>query len=389
MITNPPVIVAVLICIEAAVLFLSVHRKYARYFRFLPAVFWIYFLPMLASTMHLIDKSNPAYQRIINNALPASLILLLSSCDIRAILRLGVPALCMMSAGSIGIIVGMPLVFFAVKNMVGPHMWPGFGALSGSWIGGSANMIAVKEAISAPDAVFAPMVIVDTVVPYVWMGILLSLAGMQPLYDRWNKSDRGILDALGERAAGAAGNNVVRWSLPALLLIIALAAGGMIAARAIAGRLPVVRDVFSAYSWTIIAASFIGIVISCTPARRLEGAGSTRIGYWMLYLALTCVGAKAGIEHVGAAVVLTGAGFLVVVFHAAVVIAAGRLIRAPMFLAAAASQANIGGVASAPVVAAVYQPGLAGVGLLLAIWGNITGTYLGILTAQLCRFVAR
>ncbi len=389
MITHPAAIVVVLLCIESLVLFLSAHRRFQRYFRCLPAVFWIYFIPMLASTARLIDAASPVYQGLINTLLPASLILLLLSCDMRAILRLGGKALFMMFAGSLGIIVGMPLVFFALKKWVGADMWPGFGALSGSWIGGSANMIAVKEAIAAPDAVFTPMVLVDTVVPYVWMGILLSLAGLQPVYDRWNKSDRGIVEALRERTAAIGVERSVRWSPPVVILIIALAAAGMLVCRYAAASLPVVKDVFSLYSWVIICASCLGILLSFTQARALEGFGSTRIGYWMLYLVLTCIGAKAGISHIGAAVVLIGAGFLVVLFHAAVVLAAGRLIRAPMFLAAAASQANIGGVASAPVVAAVYQPGLASVGLLLAILGNITGTYLGIITAQLCRIAAR
>jgi uncharacterized membrane protein len=85
--------------------------------------------------------------------------------------------------------------------------------------------------------------------------------------------------------------------------------------------------------------------------------------------------------------VLIAAGLTIVAVHAVVILIGARLLRAPLFLVAAASQANIGGVASAPVVAEVYHPGLASVGLLLAILGNIVGTWLGIVCAQLCRMV--
>lgn len=131
--------------------------------------------------------------------------------------------------------------------------------------------------------------------------------------------------------------------------------------------------------------SIIGIMLSLTPARKLERSGATRTGYDLLYFVLTAIGAKASVACISSALVLIAAGMLIVAIHAAVLLVGARLIKAPMFLVAAASQANIGGVASAPIVAEIYQPGLASVGLLLAILGNIVGTWLGIACAQLCR----
>ena len=152
-------------------------------------------------------------------------------------------------------------------------------------------------------------------------------------------------------------------------------------------QLPAIRDVISGYTWTIVIVSLLGLLLSCTPARKLEQHGASKAGSWLLYFVLTAIGAKASVASIGSALVLIGAGLLIMLVHALFLLVAARLLKAPLFLVAAASQANVGGVASAPVVAEVYQPGLASVGLLLAILGNIFGTYFGIFCAQLCRML--
>jgi uncharacterized membrane protein len=386
-ISHPLLIVLVLVTIEALVLWLSRHERTRRYFDLLPAVFWIYFLPMLAATCGLIATKSPVYGLITTWLLPASLVLLLLPVDIKAILRLGPTALLMFFIGAAGIMAGTVISFALFKPLIGPEFWSGFGALSGSWTGGSANMIAVKEALEVPDAVFAPMVIVDTVVPYLWMGILIAMAGLQPAFDRWNRADRGVLDHLGERAAAHLASCGARRTPTGIALALAVAFAGSGTAHLIARQLPQIRDVVSSYTWTIMIVSLIGIALSFSPVRHLERSGATRTGYDLLYFVLTAIGAKASVASIGSALVLIAAGLLIVAIHAAILLLGARLLRAPMFLVAAASQANIGGAASAPVVAEVYHPGLASVGLLLAILGNIVGTWLGIVCAQLCRML--
>ncbi|HNX80592.1 MAG TPA: DUF819 family protein [Candidatus Omnitrophota bacterium] len=389
MLKNPYAIILYLISIESLVLYIASRRRFAKYFHFIPPVFWIYFLPMLSSTAGILDSQSPVYQTITSLLLPASLVLLLLSSDIKAIMRLGRPALIMMFAGSLGIMIAVPLVFGFMKQFVGNGMWSGFGALSASWIGGSANMVAVKEALGTPDAVFAPMVIVDTVVPYVWMGFLIAAAGWQAAFDAWNKSDTRITNDLHQSTNRV--QNVFKkgLSLKAVGAILSVAVLGTIIPNFLGGTMPIVKNVFSTYAWTIIAASILGIAFSFTRLRKLESSGSTKVGYVVLYFVLTAIGAKANISNINATAVLIVCGFLIVLIHGIGMLVAARIIRAPMFLVATASQANIGGVASAPVVAAVYQPGLASVGLLLAILGNIMGTYLGIITGQLCRIAGQ
>jgi uncharacterized membrane protein len=305
----------------------------------------------------------------------------------KAILKLGPTALAMFFIGAAGIIAGAVLSFALFKPLIGPEFWSGFGALSASWTGGSANMIAVKEALAVPDAVFAPMVIVDTVVPYLWMGFMIAMVGLQPAFDRWNRSDRSILDHFGEQAVKHLAASGSRRTAAGILLALGVAFAGGGAAHLIARLLPRIQDVVTTYTWTIMIVTLIGILLSFSPVRNLERSGATRTGYDLLYFVLTAIGAKASVASIGSALVLIAAGLLIVAVHMVISLVGARLLRAPLFLVAAASQANVGGVASAPVVAEVYHPGLASVGLLLAILGNIVGTWLGIVCAQLCRMV--
>lgn len=223
MIKNVFALTVFLLAIETAVLYLASHPRFKHWFDFVPSIFWIYFLPMLASTFGTIDAKSPLYASVTTLVLPMSLFILLATVDIRAIARLGKPALIMFFAGGLGIGVGVYVAFLIFKPWIGAQFWSGFGALAGSWTGGSANMIAVKEALGAPDAVFLPMVIVDTVVPYLWMGLLVIGAQHQHWYDRVNNADRGILDDISRRMAPqTTANRGIH--VPSAVGIIALAA---------------------------------------------------------------------------------------------------------------------------------------------------------------------
>jgi len=387
MIKNPLIIVICLLAIEALILYLSGRKSLSKLFDIISPIFWIYFLPMMASTFGLIDAKAPVLGYITKDILPGCLLLLLMCVDVPAIMKLGGRALAMFGIGSFGVILGTVFSFLLFKDIVGSQFWGGFGALSASWTGGSANMIAVKEALSVPDAVFSPMVVVDTVVPYLWMGILIAGARWQGIFDAWNKSDQKIMKDLHHKAML---NKTVapRFSPGMIIVLLVIAAAGSLLSLAMAGLLPTVDNLFSTYAWTIIIVTIMGLALSFTPAKRLESSGASRLGSYLLYFVLTAIGAKAALLDMSSAAILISAGLVIVLVHAVILLAGARWLKAPLFLVAAASQANIGGVASAPVVAAVYEPGLASVGLLLAILGNIIGTYLGIFCAQMCRLLS-
>jgi uncharacterized membrane protein len=385
MIHHPIALIFVLLLIEGLVLYLANHKRFSKYFDILPSVFWIYFLPMLCSSLGLIDSQSPIYSKITTFLLPPALFLLLMTVDIKSIFRLGPSALAMFFIGTLGIMLGIVIVFALFKNIIGVQFWSGFAALTASWTGGSANMIAVKSALNTPDSVFLPMVIVDTIVPYVWMGMMVACVSLAPAFDRWNKADRAILDDLHARIQHVSSSKAQKLGFPSLGLV-GLALGVGFLSIYLSLFLPEVKGIISAYAWTVIIVSCFGIALSLTPARKLEVHGTNKMGYFILYFVLTSIGAKASISHLGTACILILAGFLVVLIHALLLFVGAKLLRAPLFLAVVASQANVGGVASAPLVAEIYQKGFASVGLLLAILGNIEGTYIGILTGQICHF---
>ncbi|MBF0570724.1 MAG: DUF819 family protein [Candidatus Omnitrophica bacterium] len=385
MIHNPFQLILVLLAVEFSILFLAGNPRSKGLFKFLPSMFWIYFLPMVLSTCGIIDAKSPLYQGITRCLLPPALFLLLLNVDIKAISRLGPSALVMFFAGSLGIMLGMVISFVIFKPLIGPQFWAGFGALSASWTGGSANMVAVKEALNTPDSVFLPMVIVDTIVPYVWMGILVTLAARQKDFDCWNLSDRRILDDLAQSSKSFSQQKKLPIHPAMTILIIGLALGVGRACQAASAYLPTGKDALSPYAWTIILVSASAIILSTTPISRLPDTGAEKFGKWILYFVLTSIGARASLNNASQVGVLIAAGVVVIFVHAVILIVTARLIRAPLFLVATASLANIAGLVSAPVVAELYQPGLASVGLLLAILGHSIGAYNGIITGQICR----
>jgi uncharacterized membrane protein len=385
MIHNPLLLILVLLAVESSVLFLAENPRTKHLFGFLPSMFWIYFLPMVLSTCGIIDAKSPLYGGITKYLLPPALFLLLLNVDIKAIFRLGPAALVMFFAGSFGIMLGMVVSFAIFKPLIGPQFWGGFGALAASWTGGSANMIAVKEALNTPDAVFLPMIIVDTVVPYVWMGILVALASRQKSFDSWNGSDRRILDDLAKTPQhfSKQGKQSVHPGKAILIIGLALLIGR--AFQVLSVYLPTGKDVISPYAWTIILVSTFAILLSVTPISRIGNTGADKFGKWILYFVLTSIGARASLNNASQVGILILAGVVVIFIHVVILLGTARLIRAPLFLIATASLSNIAGLVSAPMVAEIYQPGFACVGLLLAILGHSLGAYNGILTGQICR----
>jgi len=396
MIDDPMGIIMVLLVIEGAILYAAGHRGTKKLFKYAPAMFWIYFLPMLANTVGLIPPEKdvakklitPVYGEITKYCLPACLVLLLISVDLRAIYRLGKVAIAVMLAGSLGILIGGPIMMLIFGRWLPPDVWSGFGALSASWMGGSGNLIAVAESVKTPDEIYGTIIVADAIIPYAWMGLLIFLSAHQARFDRWNRARSDILDDLKRRAAGTVGARSEPITLRHVVMMFAVAAAGTYAAIQLAGLLPEVPDIVRQSAWAIILATALGLVLSFTPIRRLERFGASTIGYGLLYLVLASIGAGTSLTSLAAAPLMIVVGLVWVLIHGAFILAAGRLFRAPMALMAAASQANIGGTASAPVVAQIYHAGLAPVGLLLAVLGSIVGTYLGICCAQICRFLS-
>jgi uncharacterized membrane protein len=379
-----PVLVFAYLAAVVALVFQVARRPALRpLFDRLPALVWTYFLPMLSTTAGILPAESPVYRAIARYLLPASLSLLLLSSEIKAIARLGRTALVVMTAGMAGIMLGGVGGFLALRPWLPPDAWKAVGALVATWIGGSANLVAVANALSLSPELQGVLIIVDTVVAYTWMGFLISFAARQEAFDRWNKADRAAVEGVGERLASVGDKRTRPPTVADMTLMVGLAIVLTAACLKIGSLLPPVGQVLNAFSWAIILLTTVALLLSLTPLARLEEAGASTVGYAGFYLLLASVGAQGDLRKVVSHPQFVLLGVIVIVVHAAVLFAAVRLLRAPLFFLGAASQACVGGYSSAPLVAAIYHPAMAPVGLLLAVLGNVVGTYLGLAVAQL------
>ena len=386
LITDPMGVFAFLAGIVALVFWLSGTRRLQPLFRVVPPVIFVYFLPMLATTAGITPSSSPLYSWTVPYLLLFALLLLMVSVDVRSILKLGPTALFMVAAGTLGIVIGGPISLMVFGDWLPADAWTGFAALAGSWIGGTANMVAIAESVgTSPDAM-GPVIVVDTVVGYGWMGILIAMVGLQERFDR---SARTEAMAEASRRLEEQGDDRRPLTLRDALLIIGLGMAGAVVAERIGDTLPAMGDptIVSATTWAVLIVVTGGLALSFTPARRIEAAGASHLGYAALYLLLAGIGAKADLRAVLDAPMYLAAGALWIAIHAAVLLAAGRLVRAPLFFIATGSMANVGGAVSAPVVAGVYHRAMAPVGLMMAVAGYILGIYGGLACAWLLGMV--
>jgi uncharacterized membrane protein len=297
--------------------------------------------------------------------------------DLPSILKLGRKAIIMMVAGTAGIVIGGPIAYLIFGPFLPADAWQGFATLSGSWIGGTANMLAIKESVGAPDAILGPIIVVDTVVGYGWMGILIFLSAFQKKFDSWVAADNSAIEQANARLM-----ELDQTRRPVqindLVYILGLTLVATVVAIAIGDRLPAVGNptIVSPATWAILLVVTAGLALSFSPIRvNLESAGASRVGFLALYLLLTSIGARADLLAVLEAPLYLAAGMVWISVHIALLMIVAKAIKAPLFFVATGSMANIGGAASAPVVASVYHPAMAPVGLLMGVSGYILGIY--------------
>ncbi len=387
MVSDPVSILAIFLLVLSALFAAERHPVSGRLFRIIPLLVFAYFVPTLLSNTGVIPLRSPLYTFIKMWLLPASLVLLTLSVDVRAIARLGRPAIMLFLTGTITIVVGGPLAYLALGWMLpadmGDQAWKGLAALSGSWIGGGANFVAIGESVGANEATLGLMVVVDVAIASVWMAVLLYFAGREKAMDKSLGADRTALDEVRRRIEAFQEAISRPAKLSELLTIAAIGLGTAAIAHELARHLPALGAVVNQFTWVVIISTTVGLALSFTPARELEGAGASTIGSVFLYLLVASIGAKAEFARVVDAPAFVAIGAAWMVMHAGFLLLVRRLLRAPVFFLAVGSQANVGGAASAPIVAAAFHPALAPVGVLLAIGGYVLGTYAALLCAAL------
>lgn len=389
MIQDPTAVLVYLLALIGLIYYVKDQSWSQKLFDIVPPVIWVYFLPMISTTLGITPEQSDLYGWVKTYLLPAALVLLLLSADIKAIAKLGPKALGTMLGGTIGIVLGGVISLAIFGSWLPVDAWQGMAALSGSWIGGSANMVAVGTSIGVRDELFGVMIIVDTVVGYGWMGVVIFISAFQARLDKWNKVSESPVSALSDHLAKSDTQKKEPLSFQSLIFMTAIGVGVGFLCLEAGKALPDLGKVVTSFGWTVILVSLIGLGLSFTPIARLEKQGASHLGNFFLYLLLATIGAKADLRAISEAPMFLLVGVVWISVHATVLFSVGRFLKAPMFLIATSSQANIGGVVSAPIVASVYQKGMAPVGLLMGVLGNILGLYFGFLTAQLMEWVSR
>jgi uncharacterized membrane protein len=406
LITNDIVVFGLIAATLAAVFWTASRERggFKRFYAVVPPLLLCYFLPGLYNTFGLIDGANsklynPVASRVL---LPAALVLLTLSVDIRAIFRLGPKLLAMYITASLSVMAGGVIAFLLVRAIFPEAMagdtWAGMAALAGSWIGGGANMMAMKEIFDVDATTFGQFAVVDVAVGYAWMATLIFFAQRAAKIDARSGADTRAIDDLKERIAAFKAQHERIPTLTDQMLIVGIAFGTVGLAHAIAGPASAWFGANTAWAskvslhepfvWVIAISTFAGLALSFTRARSLEGAGASTLGTLLLYFLIAAIGMQMDILALFERPQLLLLGFVWIACHIALLWMMGRLLRVPFFYFAIGSQSNIGGPASAPVVASAFHPSLAPVGALLGTLGYATGTALAYILGLILRALA-
>lgn len=396
LITNDAVVFGILMTVLAFVFATSssTNSFWRKFYRIVPSILLCYFIPAVLNSFGLISgETSNLYKVASRYLLPTSLVLLTLSIDFKGILKLGPKALIMFLAGSVGIILGGPLALFTVSAIfpeilggVGPdEIWRGLATIAGSWIGGGANQTAMLEVFGASSTLFSQMIAVDVLVANVWMAVLLYWAAKPGKIDKIFKADSSAIHELQEKVEKYRESILKVPSLSDTMKIfgIGFALTGLshLVADTVAPFIGENYPSLSQYSldstffWIVVIATTGGLLLSFTKARELEGAGASRLGSVLLYVLVATIGMQMDLMAVFDNPVFFLIGIFWMIFHVLIMLLVAFLIKAPFFFVAVGSQANVGGAASAPIVASAFNPSLAPVGVLMAVLGYAVGTY--------------
>ncbi len=414
---NDAISLGILVVILALIFKTHTMPRFAGFYKYVPALLLCYFIPAIVNSLGIIDhaSSDRLYFMASRFLLPASLVLLCVNIDLKGVFRLGPKALIMFLTSTVSIIIGAPIALWIASRFApellqgeGPDaIWRGLATIAGSWIGGGANQTAMKEIYGASDALFSAMIVVDVFVANIWMAFLLFGAGISRKLDGKLKADNSAIADLQERVEKQQKAAARIASFTDIMMILGVGFGMTAAAHALSGTLgPAVGARISAvlesnpdswvrlftsfgstFFWLVVMATIGGVALSFTRARSLEGVGASKFGSAFLYILVGTIGLHMDIGkllsewHVFKYIL--SLGFMWILVHISILLLVGKIIRAPFFFIAVGSQANIGGAASAPIVASAFSPALAPVGVLLAVLGYAVGTFGAIACAIL------
>ena len=387
MITNGFTYIAVLIFLAAMLVWLQKYTK-SKFFDYAPPIVLLYLITMICCTLKVWDMeaTKPAYTALKNNILYAMIFLMLLRCDIRKILKLGPKMLGGFFSASVSIGLAFIVTYAVMRGPLGAEAWKALGALCGSWMGGSGNMIAVQAALDIGEADMAYALVVDSIDYSIWVMFLLWAINLAPKFNKWVKADTSVLDEVSRRLEEDAKANDDKITFVNIIFLLGLglliSAVGQNIGTAINGAAPFLDKA----TWTVLFITLAGLVGAVTPIGRM--AGGAELSNVMLYSVVALLASRASFLELTDAPVWILAGFMILAIHGIILVILAKIFHLDMFTCGVASLANIGGSASAPILAGAYSGALVPVGVLMALMGYVIGTGGGIIVANIMSMFA-
>ena len=391
MIENGFTYLAVLMMMAASIVYTEKKTQH-KLFEYLPAIVIIYFAVMIASTFGLWEKTESVtttYKTLKSNLLPAMIFLMLLLADMREIFKLGKKMILTFLLASVSIALGFIGMFTLFHTSFGQESidttWKAFAALSGSWMGGTANMVAIQGALDLPDAAMGYTLLIDSIDYAIWVMILLALVPFAKTFNRWTKADTSVIDEVGEKLAlKEESKKPIDFASLFFLLGFSLMVSAL--AQYTASFLPT-SDFLTQTTWIVIIATFSGILFAMTPLAKISG--SSELANIMLYLIVALIASRANFAELTEAPLYIFAGFVIISIHVIIMVIFAKLFKLDLFSLGLASLANIGGVASAPILASAYSKALIPIGVLMAMMGYILGTFGGLMVGKILENISK
>lgn len=409
MLVSDAVVLGALALVLGLIFYTRQLDRFKGFYSIVPAVLLCYLIPSLLVSSGVIDtKDSNLYTIASRYLLPAALILMTLSIDLKAIMALGPKALILFLTATLGIVLGGPLALFFVSlidpsllGLEGPQeLWRGLATIAGSWIGGGANQATMLEVFGYERSLYGSMVLVDIIIANIWLAILMMSTSKKKEIDRWLKADTVAIDSLQAKVEQYQNEHSRVASTFDLMGIFAIGFAGVGLAHFLAPRIVkiillsfphlenpdnVFTSLTSEFLWMVVVATVIGIGASFTKMKKYEGAGASKLGSIFIYILVATIGMQMNLVDALSHPELFAIGLIWISFHALLLIVVAKLIKAPLFFLAVGSQANVGGAASAPIIASEFHPALSSVGILLAVLGYVVGT----IGAYLCGILMR
>jgi uncharacterized membrane protein len=373
-------VMAVITMVPVFFIWLEKKTKW-KIFDILPAIIWIFLTPIFLSNLNIIPRESPIYTTFRSFAVPLFIVLMLLDINIRQSLKVAWRGAAVLVIGSFGIVIGAVFSFIMFREGLPPDTWRGYGALAGSWIGGTGNLAAVAESLNTPGEMVGMVVLVDNFVYLIYFPIILTSKRWASWFNRWSRVSKEQIEHI-TQATSEVEKKSHEVHFKDLLILVGWAFTAMLAANLVADFIPELPPVLTRGTWAILLVTTFGIALSGTKLKDVPGTEPLAMAF--VYIYMTMIGAQADLRNIGGAQWFLAAGFICVAIHLLFVFISARMFRVDVSMAATASVAAVGGAASAPVAAGYHREELVPISIMLALIGYALGNYLGVATAYLC-----